>query len=624
MSLSEALTRAADHVAAREYAQAEFLYREILAQMPEQVDSLYGLGWTKAKSGRIQEAIDLFQRVLAIGPGAAEHYHALGAALATAARFDEAIEAYHKALAIDESMYMAHTHLGNALLVKGENNKAIKAFRRALKLKPDHSEAVSNLSCALINIGDLEQPITYCRQAIALWPDQMIFYHLLAWAHREAGRMEEAVEAYRQALSRKSDPQNHSNLLFVLHFHPDYDRRRLYEEHARWNEIHARPIARGNRPHKNDRSPGRRLRLGYFAHDLGDIPLGRFFLPLAEHHDREKFELFCYCDMPRPDAVGRRLHQLPDLNLRVTGGMKHQQVAELVEQDQIDILVDLSMHSGDNRMLTFARKPAPVQVTYLAYSGTTGLEAIDYRLTDPYLDPPSGDSYSAEIPVRLRCYWCYTGHSAAPEVGPLPATSNGFITFGCLNDFSKVSPACLSLWCRLLIELPTARLMIHAKYGSHRQRAIEHLAREQIDPGRIEFVDRQSLAMHLGQYNRMDIGLDPFPWGGGTTTCDALWMGVPVISLAGETGVSRGGLSILSTIGLPELATHNSHDYVHAAVSLARDRPRLSDLRGSLRQRMRASPLMDATGFTRDIEAAYLKMWRTWCTQVGPAARKSS
>jgi predicted O-linked N-acetylglucosamine transferase (SPINDLY family) len=614
MSLAEVLALAAGHMRSKEYAQAEFLYQEILSQLPEEVESLYGLGWAKARTGRVNEAIDLFQRVIAIKPGVALYYHAQGAALATAARFDEAIEAYQMALAIDDSLHEVHNHLGNALLTKGENYKAIKEFRRALDLKPDYAEAVANLSCALINVGDLEQPITYCRQAISLWPDQRILYGLLGWAYREAGRMEEGIEVYRQALSRKADPQIHSDLLFTLHFQPDCDRRKLFEEHARWNEIHARPLARGDRPFTNDRSPERRLRLGYFAHDLGDIPLGRFFLPLAEHHDREQFALFCYCDMPRPDAAGRRLHELPNFKLRVTGGMSHQQVAELAEQDQIDILVDLSMHSSNNRMLTFARKPAPVQVTYLAYCSTTGLDAIDYRLTDPYLDPPEwGNAFSAEKAARLRCYWCYSANPGAPEVGPLPAITNGFVTFGCLNEFSKVSPACLSLWCRLLREIPTARLMLHAKQGSHRQRAIAQMTREQIDPQRLQFIDRQPLAKHLAQYNQFDIGLDPFPWGGGTTTCNALWMGAPVVSLAGETGVSRGGLSILSTIGLPELATQSPDDYIRAALSLARDLPRLADLRASLRSRMQSSPLMDAPGFTTDVEAFYRRMWKRWC-----------
>ncbi|MGD0390242.1 MAG: hypothetical protein ABSC42_14950, partial [Tepidisphaeraceae bacterium] len=274
-------------------------------------------------------------------------------------------------------------------------------------------------------------------------------------------------------------------------------------------------------------------------------------------------------------------------------------------------------HMARNRMLLFARKPAPVQVTYLAYCSTTGLETMDYRLTDPHLDPPgTNDAYYSEKTVRLpESYWCYPMHGQSPQVGPLPAPSGGEVTFGCLNNFCKVSPAALELWIQLLRATPKSHLIVHAKEGSHRQRVRDLLERQGIDPRRLKFAGLVSLSEYFKLYEQIDVGLDPFPCNGGTTTCDALWMGVPVVTLAGRTAVGRGGVSILANVGLPELIAQTPQQYVQIATDLAGDLPRLAELRRTLRARMQASPLMDAPRFARNIEAAYREMWTTWCGQ---------
>jgi predicted O-linked N-acetylglucosamine transferase (SPINDLY family) len=273
------------------------------------------------------------------------------------------------------------------------------------------------------------------------------------------------------------------------------------------------------------------------------------------------------------------------------------------------------MHMEQNRLLVFARKPAPVQVTYLAYCSTTGLKAIDYRLSDPYLDPPGqGDEFYAEATVRLpQGYWCYQPPFEMPPPTPLPARDADFVTFGCLNNFCKVTDVTLRTWCRLMREVPTSRLMLHTHEGAHRQWLIDFFAREDIEAKRIQFVGFHALGEYTQIYRKIDIGLDPFPYNGGTTTCDAMWMGVPVVTLAGRTSVSRSGLSLLSNIGLPELVARSEDDYVKIARELANDLPRLSDLRANLRQRMRGSPLMDAPAFARGVESAYRQMWRQWC-----------
>jgi predicted O-linked N-acetylglucosamine transferase (SPINDLY family) len=311
-------------------------------------------------------------------------------------------------------------------------------------------------------------------------------------------------------------------------------------------------------------------------------------------------------------------------------GLSDAQAAELIRQDRIDVLVDLTMHMANNRLLVFARKPAPVQVTYLAYCSSTGLEAMDYRVSDPYLDPFNGaqggpivtaqgghaeseSSCYSEQTIRLpETYWCYAPNSSF-AVAPGPALERGYITFGCLNNFCKVSPPALAAWAKLLRAVPSSQLLLHSFPGSHRQQARELLGREGVDPERLRFVAFTPRENYFDLYGQIDIALDPFPYGGGTTTCDALWMGVPVVSLSGKRAVGRGGLSILSNIGLPELAAGSEEQYIQTAQELANDPPRLDHLRSTLRQRMLQSPLMDAPRYARHVEEAYRHMWRRWC-----------
>ena len=367
-------------------------------------------------------------------------------------------------------------------------------------------------------------------------------------------------------------------------------------------------------PHPNDRSPDRRLRVGYVSPNFGNHPVGRFLLPLLESHDRTSFETFCYASVDIPDAMTDRCRTHADV-WRDVHQLSDEQLANTIRQDQIDILVDLTMHMGNNRLLVFARKPAPVQVTYLAYCGTTGLSTMDYRLTDPYLDPPGEvEGFYSEQSVRLpETYWCYRPAIETPPVHALPALTVGRVSFGSLNNFCKVTPPVLATWSRLLQAVPGARLLLHARTGSHRDRVRRFLTEQGVLAERVVFIDFQPMTEYFDVYEQVDVALDPFPYGGGTTTCDALWMGVPVVSLAGPRAVGRGGLSILSNLGLSDWVAHDAEQYVQIAVGLVSDLLRLSNIRATLRQRMQSSVLMDAPRFARNIEAAYREMWRRWC-----------
>jgi predicted O-linked N-acetylglucosamine transferase (SPINDLY family) len=334
-------------------------------------------------------------------------------------------------------------------------------------------------------------------------------------------------------------------------------------------------------------------------------------------------EIFCYANVLQPDALTGQLRQHAD-GWRSIAGLSDSQAADLIRQDRIDILVDLALHTANNHLVVFAHKPAPVQVTYLGYCGSSGMDAMDYRLSDPYMDSSDSDvegkpstlSLYSERTIRLpETYWCYGVAGPTPEPSPPPAAAAGYLTFGCLNDFAKVSPPALDLWAEILRGLPQSRLIVHSRPGTHLDAVRERFAGKDISPDRLEFPNWQPWPQYMRTYDRIDIALDPFPWGGGITTCEALWMGVPVVSLVGRTAVGRGGASILSNVGVPELIARTPQQYVQIATDLAKDLPRLAELRRTLRARMQASPLMDALRFARNIEAAYRRMWRNWCKE---------
>jgi predicted O-linked N-acetylglucosamine transferase (SPINDLY family) len=630
-------------------AEATASYRRAAELRPDFAEAHNNLGNALRVQGDPAGAVLCFQRALQLRPNLAEAHSNLGVAFQQLGQFAEAVACYRRAIELNPTMFLAHSNLGLALLRRGALAEAMTCFqhavqlqpecadaqlnlgaalqaqgrvaeamacyRRALQAKPDYVEAYGNLGNAAQQVGQLDEALACYRHALQLRPDSADLHNNLGNAWKDAGCQAEALASYRQAVALRPDfAEAHSNLVYALHFCADNDARTIYAAHREWAQRHAQPLACFCRPHGNDRSPERRLRLGYVSPDLREHPVGRFLLPLLEAHDHRQFEIYCYTSTMSPDAVTTRLQAAADV-WREVWTLSDEQLAAQIRQDGIDVLVDLSMHMGGNRMRCFARQPAPVQVTYLAYCGTTGLDTIDYRLTDPYLDPPgSEEGIYAERSVWLpESYWCYQAPASAPPVARLPALERGGVTFGALNNFAKVTTPTLAAWRRLLHAVPQSRLFLHAPAGRHRDRVCEQLGLSGSAVERVEFAKRSRLADYLAVYQHIDVALDPFPYGGGTTTCDALWMGVPVVSLAGQTAVGRGGLSILSNVGLPELVARDADHYVRIAADLAADLTHLSELRATLRERMQRSPLMDAPRFARNVESAYRTMWRRWC-----------
>jgi predicted O-linked N-acetylglucosamine transferase (SPINDLY family) len=587
------------------------------SRLPEAQNNL---GNALKEKGQVDEAIAAYRQAIALRPNYAEAYNNLGVILADQGQLDEAIAAYHQTIAFNPNLPGAYNNLGNALKGKAQLDQAIAAYRQAIALRPDYPEAHSNLGNSLRDKGQVDEAIAACRQAIVLRPDYPEAHNNLGNALRDRGELDEAIAAFRQAIALKpSYVEADSNLVYSLHLHADYDAEAIARENRRWNRQHAEPLRKYIVRHSNEPVPDRRLRIGYVSADFCAHSSAFFLVPLLEHHDPQQVELFCYAHVPQPDAITSRLRQRA-AGWRSTVGLSDEQVAEQIRQDRIDILVDLKLHTANNRLLVFARKPAPVQATWLGCPASTGLRTMDYRLSDPYLDPPGVDeSVYSEQTIRLPdTFWCYDPLDGRDNVvNSLPALESGFVTFGCLNSFSKINHQLLGMWSQVLGQVANSRLLLLAPQGSHRQRMLDRFGQDGITPGRIEFVSSQPRPRYLETYHRIDVGLDSFPCNGHTTSLDSFWMGVPVVTLVGQRGFARAGWSQLSNLGMGELAGQTTQQFVRIAVELAKDLPRLEELRSTLRRRMEQSPLMDAPRFARNIEAAYRRMWQSWCETAG-------
>jgi predicted O-linked N-acetylglucosamine transferase (SPINDLY family) len=590
-------------------------YRRALAGLPDDAALHSNLGAALMALGRLDEAADSFEQALRLRPGLAEAASNLGLILLNQGKVQEAVHHLREALRLRPDLAEVHNNLGLALLNLGMEDEALSCFHQAVRLRPDLADAHNNLGLTFAARGHADEAQACYERAVQLDPQHCGALTNLGNACKDQGRLSDAVACYRQALEiRPDDARLHSNLLLALNYQPGADPAEILREARRYADRHAAPLAGALalRPHKVQPRAGRRLRIGYVSADFREHPVAYFLEPILAAHDHQRFEIVCYAAVAQPDAATERLQEYADhwrRLLRLSDG----EAADLIRQDSIDILVDLSGHTGGNRLLVFARKPAPVQVSYLGYLGTTGLPAMDYYITDAHADPPGQtEAYYQEQLIRLpECGFCYQP-GPAPDVRPEPPSlKSGRVTFGCLNTLAKVSDEVLALWARVLAALPGSRLVLPTGAGRHAdERVCTTLAQNGIAPEQILLLERAASRFdYLQRYDEIDIGLDPFPYNGVTTTCDALWMGVPVLTLAGRTCASRQGVRFLRTVGLDELIVDRPAEYVRLATELSGDAPRLATLRRGLRDHMRDSPLMDATRFTRHLEAAYAGMW---------------
>ena len=534
-------------------------------------------------------AIESYRQCLDCRPDHILALNNLGAVLGATGNLAEAASVFQRAIIVDTTNSIAHKNLGSVLLAMRRYDEALLALRIAQRLEPDNVDVLITLSNLYKDVGEIENAVDCDRRAMALRPDH---------------------------------PVPADDLCYAIQYHPGYDSKAIATDLAAWNARHAAPLAHRIQPHSNDRNPDRRLRIGYVSPNFRDHCQALFMIPLLTHHDAQQFEITCFADISRPDHVTEQLKNLSH-RWHDTADLPDTRVADLIRAEQIDILIDLSMHMTRNRLRVFAQKPAPVQITWLAYPGSTGMKAIDYRLTDPHLDPldSTGCDEGVYVEQTLRLpetFWCYDPLTTDLPVNPLPSLHGQPFTFGCLNHFIKVNDAVLKLWARVLREVPASRMAILCDSGRQRKRVLDALG---VDPSRIGFADRRPRRQYLELYHSIDLCLDTFPYNGHTTTLDAMWMGVPTVNLLGQTIVGRAALSQLSNVGLTELVAHSDDEYVHIATDWSRDLSRLANLRATLRSRMTNSPLRNAPRFARNIEAAYRTAWRAWCDPSRPSPR---
>ena len=605
----QVLLSAVEHHQAGRHAEADAGYRECLAQEPGNAAVWNNFAVLALDRRDWQAVIERTDRAIAIAPDRPAFHCTRAFALNGIGRTVEAIRVCHAVLHVHRDCAPAWFALGEAHASEGRDEEAVDAYRSALRCKPDYAAAANNLGNLLTNLNDFDSAIAAFHAALDLAPISAATHHNLGAALRELGRHEEAIACFRRALDLAPHlAKARGSLILALLYAPGTTAAMLAEEGQRWWRKHGVPQWRGDRPFPHDRDPERPLRIGFVSADFREHPVGRHLFPLLREHDRAQFTITAYSGVRVPDRTTARFRAL-GIAWRDVAHLDDDALAAQIEADGIDIAVDLSLHSAGDRLLVFARQPAPVQISFAGYPGEAGLESIAHHLTDPVLEPHGA--------LQLRdSFWCMDAPDDAPEVNPLPALSGGPFVFGCLHKFAKVNAQTIEWWSRILRAVPSARLVMLCPTGETRAPLLAAFRTHGIGEDRVELVSFLPRSDYLAMHHRIDLILDTFPYNGHMTALDALWMGCPFVTLAGELPVSRGGASILTQVGLFELITRTPGDYIRIATELAADLPRLATLRASLRERVKASPLMDAPRFARSVEAALRTAWRQWCGSV--------
>ena len=542
------------------------------------------IAWSHHQAGRLDLAEEIYRRILAVEPEHAEALQLLGNVLTTRGDLVGAEGCFRRAAGLARGAADAHNNLGTVLKMQGKLAEAVASYRRALELRANFAETHYNLANALKAQGRLDEAIAACRRALDLKPDYVAA---------------------------------HNNLLLALHYHPASTLATLAEAHADFDRRHAAPLRATWRPHANSRDPERPLRLGFVSPDFCRAPVGFFLIRPLENLDPKQAQAVCYFQRTTEDDLTRRL-RAASAGWREVQEMSDQHLAEQIRADGIDVLFDLAGHTGGNRLLAFARKPAPIQITWLGYVGTTGLGAMDYLLADRHQVPPEAEPHYTEKILRMPDgYVCYDPPADAPPVGPLPALASGQVTFGSFNNPAKITPQVVAAWAEILRRSAGSRLIVKY-FGLDDRLAADRLRRMLADCGvpanQVELSGGAPQAELLKCYNTVDVALDTLPYSGGLTTCEALWMGVPVVTCPGETFAGRHSLSHLSTVGLTETIAGSLDEYAELAVSLAADLTRLADLRAGLRDRVARSPLCDGRRFADNLTEILRAVWRQFAT----------
>lgn len=633
---------------------AEAVLQEVLQVKPYHPDALHWLGVIAHDAGMLDVAVELISHAIAVEADA-KKYHNLGVVYKKQGLTNHSINCLLMALTLSPDYASAHQNLGAALVDIGHPQEAAHHFRlaaankpktaemhyvlgvtfqmigltkeaedcyqKALVLDPQHANANNNLGMLKRVHGNAMAAESYYRLALTLNPDNPEANNNLAGLFLEQGRIDEAIDYFRRALAVKPDFMiANTNMLFCMLYSQSLSPDDLMKELRFFRERFETPLIKQRRPHSNDRTPSRRLRVGYVSADFCNHAAAFFFEPVFAAHDGAQVETFLYYSNRVNDAVTARFKARADHFIEA-GRMTDEALAERIRADQIDILVDLSGHTNGHRQMVFARKPAPVQATWIGMLGSTGLEAMDYRITDPYLDPPGlTETYHTEKLIRLPLAAPFLPSPHSPPVSPLPCLAGAPFTFGCLNNLGKVNDDVLRVWARILAAVPNSRLLLgNVSDDNIRSQVIGRCLAVGIAAERLVLRPKVSMEEFLKLHHEIDLALDPFPYAGGTTSCHARWMGVPVITLAGRTTISRTGVSAMAGIGLDEFVANSENEYVEHAVACATEPARLAEIRRSLRTRLESSLANNPAELCRHLEAAYRDMWSIWCRAEAPS-----
>ncbi|MBL8826472.1 MAG: tetratricopeptide repeat protein [Planctomycetaceae bacterium] len=598
-------------------AAAEQILRQVVAQFPDHAVAWNLLGAMLHEQGQTLAAAECLARAVALRPDVPSFHGNLAEVLRVARRLDEALVHARQAWQMVPDHAEYHHKLGLVLADLHHGDEAIACYQKTVQLNPQHADAYLNWGCELVRQQRAAEAVPLFLESIRLNEDSPLVYNNLGAALSLIERPTEAIHHFRVALQQQPDfSAAYTNLLFAS----NYDAAITPDELFAWHVDFGRRIAPPpdvTLPWPHDRSPMRRLRIAYITSDTRRHPVAFFLLPLLRAHDRMQVEVMVYSDSAVADDVSDLLVAASDRWVS-TLGVSDAAFVERLRADRIDVAIDLAGHTTGNRLLALARRVAPVQVSYLGYVNTTGLKQIDCRLTDAICDPPDEPSRYTEQLFRLpRHFSAYAPYPDAPAVTPLPALARGHVTFGSLHSLAKLGPATIALWSSVLQAVPGSRLVIVRKTLTPelQQRLMLAFAEHGIVPERLDFVGDWMGPNHLGCYADIDITLDVVPWSGHTTACEAIWMGVPIITLYGNRTAGRMVSSVLTALGMPECIARSPTEFVAIARRLSSNLAELAALREQLRGRLQRSPLGDGASLARAVEDAYRSMWQRWCAR---------
>ncbi|MBI5590629.1 MAG: tetratricopeptide repeat protein [Deltaproteobacteria bacterium] len=646
--LQQWMLEAVRHHQSGYFQEAVSIYGRVLAEKPDHADALHLSGVAAHQTGRHETAVQLIQKAIDVSPQIPMFYYNLGAACHALDKYEAAIRHYQKALSLNPGYAEVYSNMGNSFKSLGKIEDAVASYKEAIRLKPDFADAYNNLGTAYNCLHHYQDALVCFRKTLELNPECVEVFHNIGNAYKDQGQLSEAVLWYQKALAlQPGHPEvynnlghvlqsqgkvrealscfetavkqkpgyaaAHSNLLFGLNYRQDEDPVSLFQRHLAWDIQHGFDTINSPGNRQSVQGHDDRIHIGYLSPDFRQHSVAYFIEPVLKAHDPGRFKVTCYSDTFDPDEVTRRIKGI-GWQWRDVFGISDAGLFDLIQTDGVHILIDLAGHTANNRLKVFARKPAPVQVAYLGYPNTTGLRTMDYRITDGMADPPGeADALHTEKLIRLSgSFLCYQPSDDAPEVSELPALKSHGITFASFNNRTKITETVIHIWATILNLIPGARLILKSRALADPetcQELIKQFEVHHVNSDQLELIGFLPFQSHLALYHRVDVALDTFPYNGTTTTCEALWMGVPVIGLAGNTHASRVGVSLLTSVGLGSFIAGSVDDYIQKAITLSQDLPMLSSVRSRLREMMRDSPLMDAKSMIHSLEQAYESIW---------------